>query len=161
MCTLLVFHSIYQSFLPVIFYIYNNTGYVFNLGSRSPPEIFSTPVHVRLGAQVTIKCKPDRDSISQLTTILMIDPSSSIILRASRVFTHDPFSLGYKKAGIDSTLTSENNLPVTSVNFNRTTLQNAGNYTCQLTFDDSLIGIKAEYNLLIWGVYLFLIFLSN
>ena len=107
-----------------------------------------------------IQCKPNRDSISQLTTILMIDPSSSIILSAGRVVSDEPFRLASKQADVDATLTSENSLPVISVNLPRASFQNAGKYTCKLGFSD-LSSNNAEYNLLVWGMYLFLIVLSN
>ena len=162
----------YLSILYWFFLFLQNTGYipvhtvqsiyiihlytVYILASKSPSEIFSTPPNVRLGSQVTIQCKPNRDSISQLRTILMIDPSSSIILSAARVVSDEPFRLASKQAGVDATLTSENSLPVISVNLPRASFQHAGKYTCKLGFSD-LSQNNAEYNLLVWGVYFFLI----
>ena len=87
----------------------------------------------------------------------MIDPYSSIIISAARVVSDEPFRLAYKQAGVDSTLTSEGSLPVISVNFPRVSFQNAGKYTCKLGFTD-LSQNNTEYNLLVWGMYLFLIF---
>ena len=125
--------------------------YWINLASPSPPIIFSTPVNVRLGSPFTIQCKPDRESIFHVINIVLKDPFSSIILRVSRMFNYEPLRLYDHIVG--STLTIEDNLPVISVTFNRSRLQNAGNYTCLLQFEN-LDVVKAEYNLVVWGGYL-------
>ena len=156
-CCLTVFIT-YVILTQTSIYKYNiKYNIYFNLGSRSPPEILFSPVHVRLGAQVTIKCKPNRDSIYKLTTILIKDPSSTVIVRAARLsYTNDPFILMREVSGVDSNLIDENGLPMISVNFSRPRIQNAGNYTCVLQFADGS-SIETVHYLLVWGVHLFLI----
>lgn len=124
------------------------------LGSISPPEILSNPTNVRVNSQVTIQCKANSDSLEKLVSITLLDPSSVVLLRAARAFPDEPFRIPNQPPtqGISSNLDANNNM--ISVSFAFATLQNAGNYTCQLGFIDNSV-TKAQYRLVVWGEYLF------